>query len=265
MYNCKRCNKECCVKYGSGIFCSRQCANSRLRNSEVKAKISAGVRNCSAYLEGRMNPNPKSEIRIKHFCSICKKTFLRKPCWKGKFCSLECSRKNPNMGGYRPGSGRSKSGWYKGFYCGSTWELAFLIWCLEHQLPIERCTTSFSYKFEEKVRSYLPDFMINDIFIEIKGYNTSQTAAKIKQFPSKLVVLYEEDLQHVFEYVKSIYGKDFVNLYEGNPYNQKNNACKMCGNACKKVYCSQRCSIFGNHYKKEKLVTHVGAAPTPPA
>jgi hypothetical protein len=33
-------------------------------------------------------------------------------------------RNNPKVGGLREGSGRGKKGWYKGFYCRSTWELA---------------------------------------------------------------------------------------------------------------------------------------------
>lgn len=50
---------------------------------------------------------------------------------KGKKHSEETKNKwkeNPNMGGLRHGSGRGKKGWYKGFYCRSTWELAWLVY-----------------------------------------------------------------------------------------------------------------------------------------
>ena len=35
-------------------------------------------------------------------------------------------------GGKRHGSGRGKKGWYKGYYCDSTWELAWVIYQLDH-------------------------------------------------------------------------------------------------------------------------------------
>lgn len=40
--------------------------------------------------------------------------------------------------GPKRGGGRGKSGWYKGFWCDSSWELAFLIYHLEHEIPISR-------------------------------------------------------------------------------------------------------------------------------
>jgi hypothetical protein len=264
MYTCRRCKKECFEKFGSGQFCSRQCANARERTEETKKKISSGVRNCDAYLKGRINSRKgKTKFKIvEKTCPICNSKFSTKETKNSKkFCSLSCSTKNPAMGGYRLGSGRSKPGWYQGFYCGSTWELAFLVWALEHDLPVQRCTEKFPYVFEGKTRTYLPDFKINDIFVEIKGYHSSQTEAKTSQFPGRLIVLYESDLQHVFSYVESKYGKNFDSLYEGNPHNKRLKSCVLCGNPCVNIYCSKLCSIRGNH--KHRLVTHVGADPTP--
>lgn len=40
MYICEKCGKEVYEKYGSGRFCSRQCANSRTHTQEIKNKIS---------------------------------------------------------------------------------------------------------------------------------------------------------------------------------------------------------------------------------
>lgn len=265
MYSCEKCEKEVEVKFGSGKFCSRKCANSRIRTEDTKKKISIGVRNCNAYAEGRICAKKgKSKYTIlDKICPLCGATFKCSSGYGKKFCSSECVSKNPLTGGYRPGSGRSKSGWYKNFYCGSTWELAFLIWALDHKIPVERCAEKFKYEFEG-TRTYLPDFVVGDLFVEIKGYDTEQTRAKIDQFPKNLVVLREEDLEPVFSYVKTAYGANFYELYEGNPHNQKKNSCKQCGKPCRRVYCSQRCSIFGNHAKKEKLVARRGADPLPP-
>jgi hypothetical protein len=41
-------------------------------------------------------------------------------------------------GGYRIGSGRSKSGYYKGIYCGSTYELCWAIHALDHNIKFSR-------------------------------------------------------------------------------------------------------------------------------
>lgn len=246
MYNCEKCGEEVEVKFGSGKFCSRKCANSRVHSAETINKIKESVITSDAYRQGKMSlscgEKTQHEDRI---CPICSTSFRRTIRDKQKFCSVKCSHKNPLAGGYRLGSGRSKSGWYRGFYCGSTWELAFLIWALDHKMPVERCTEKFKYEFEG-TRTYLPDFVIGDMFVEIKGYDTDQTRAKIAQFPKKLVVLREDDLEPIFSYVKITYGADFYELYEGNSHSQKKNSCKECGKPCKKIYCSQRCSIFGN-------------------
>jgi len=42
--NCLRCGKTHHGTYGSGKYCSIQCANSRVRTDEVKKKISDGVK-----------------------------------------------------------------------------------------------------------------------------------------------------------------------------------------------------------------------------
>jgi hypothetical protein len=40
---CKKCDKEHDGSFGSGKFCSRACANSRVRSEETKNKISEGI------------------------------------------------------------------------------------------------------------------------------------------------------------------------------------------------------------------------------
>lgn len=46
--------------------------------------------------------------------------------------------KDRKLGGYNPGSGRGKKGWYKGFFCDSSWGLAYIIYCLDHNIDIKR-------------------------------------------------------------------------------------------------------------------------------
>jgi hypothetical protein len=116
-------------------------------------------------------------------------------------------------GGYRKGSGRGKRGWYKGFWCDSSWELAFVIYNLDHNVNFQRNTEKFQYIFDGQIHYYIPDFIINGNYIEIKGYETVQTLAKYKSCPN-LKVLKEKDLTEIFEYVITKYGSDYIKLYE---------------------------------------------------
>ncbi|MFA7143330.1 MAG: hypothetical protein WC175_05085 [Candidatus Dojkabacteria bacterium] len=122
--------------------------------------------------------------------------------------------KDGKFGGYRKGSGRGKSGWYKGFFCDSSWELAYVIYCLEHNIKIERNTKRFKYEFENKIHEYIPDFIVEGQLIEIKGYNTKQWQAKLSAVPD-VKVLYEKELKCALDYTIDKYGKEFITMYDG--------------------------------------------------
>ena len=120
-----------------------------------------------------------------------------------------------NIGGYRQGSGRGKQGWYKGFWCDSSWELAFVIYCLDNDIAIERNKRKFAYTYEGKRRHYIPDFKYpGGAYVEVKGYMNDIAKAKISQFKDELVVLGKDEMQPILEYVLSNYGVNFIELYE---------------------------------------------------
>ena len=54
------------------------------------------------------------------------------------------------FGGYQEKSGRGKKGRYKGIWCDSSWELAFVLYCLDRNRSISRCKErrSFILNFE---------------------------------------------------------------------------------------------------------------------
>lgn len=118
-----------------------------------------------------------------------------------------------NNGGLREGSGRGKSGWYKGFYCRSSWELAFVIYHLDHNSNIQPCKEVRTYTFEGKIRKYYPDFLLNGSVIEIKGYLTEQWKQKHSENPD-IVLKTFKDLEVELSYVKSKYGESYLDLYE---------------------------------------------------
>lgn len=160
-----------------------------------------------------------------------------------------------NLGGYRENSGRSKSGYYKGIYSGSTYELVWMIYNLDHGLKFER----FGKLLIGLGIKYIPDFIQNGKLIEIKGYgNPELIDLKCKVAISngyEIDVLYKTDIQHMFDYVTSTYGtKRYDELYDGYKpkYEYVCDYCKMNfqtnvkrGPLAKHKYCSQKHAMLG--------------------
>lgn len=128
-------------------------------------------------------------------------------------------KRNPNSGGYRKGSGIGKSGKYNGIWCDSSWELAWVIFNIENGISFVRNTEKFGYLYKGIQYFYIPDFIVNGEYVEIKGrrnFNglSGKDKEKIIQFKKPLTVLYENDMKKYIEYVISVYGIDFIRLYE---------------------------------------------------
>jgi len=70
----------------------------------------------------------------------------------------ETSKLRGSIGGRRHGSGRGKQGWYKGYWCDSSWELAWVIYSLDHNIKFVRYNGYFEYEFNGKIHKYYPDF-----------------------------------------------------------------------------------------------------------
>ena len=74
------------------------------------------------------------------------------------------------------------AGYYKGYYFECSYELAWLVYNLDHNIEFRRCAESFEYydSATDKWRLYFPDFEMPDgTIIEIKGYYTQNTADKM--------------------------------------------------------------------------------------
>lgn len=214
---CEKCGKEHDGTYGSGRFCSGKCAHSRIRTPEIKQKISLKLKKPAPYLK---TCNNCGVVLSKHNKSgYCKKCFSKSEYYSN---SLKQAFKNKNMGGYRKGSGRGKCGWYKGYWCDSSWELAYVIYNLEHNIVFERNTRKFEYEYEGKKLKYLPDFIKDGKYIEIKGYSNKQWEAKVAQFPKDetLIVLMYNEMKPYLDYVIKKYGNDYIKLYENKKLEQ---------------------------------------------
>lgn len=117
------------------------------------------------------------------------------------------------LGGHRHGSGRGKKGWYKGIFCDSSWELAVVIYAKDQNMSIKRCNEFRTYEWEGQQHKYLPDFIMDGVITEVKGYRTPQWNAKEAANPD-VKVLDAPKIKPILEYVTSKYGKDFIKLYE---------------------------------------------------
>jgi hypothetical protein len=145
------------------------------------------------------------------------------------------------MGGYRQGSGRSKSGYYKGIYCGSTYELCWVIHSIDHGVEFSR----FPGKLELNGITYYPDFLLadNKTIIETKGYEKQESVQRktdvAKSYGYDVCVFRKEDLKFAFDYVSNTYGTSkYYELYDGYKPKFDYNC----------VYCS---SLFSTDKKKK--------------
>lgn len=136
---------------------------------------------------------------------------------------------------------------YKNISFDSSWELAYYIWCEDHNIKIERCYDSFTYYDSNKnSHEYFPDFKLNNIFIEIKGNHLidengnlrnpykSKQAQQNKDFryhktllmknlikKKKLKILSFDFISFILNWVKNKYGKDYLKSFSTK--NQKEN------------------------------------------
>lgn len=225
---CKICDGI--ILYGSTkenrkiLYCSDKCKKSLERNKhnigiplsdDRKNKIRKGLLESEKYINCKKGGRPRNDEKYKFLCKHCGGEGLDKYRRnKNRKYHRECWLKI--SGGLKEGSSRGKSGWYKGYWCDSSYELAFVIYNIDHAIGFERNREGFYYNYEEKRRLFFPDFiMSNGVYIEIKNFHSLETDTKISQFPLRIEILYKEDLKkEILPYVISKYGKNFIKLYE---------------------------------------------------
>ena len=226
--NCPKCGKEFEIviteseykrnKYKK--YCSRKCSNSHVISDELKNKISESCKNSEKVKianriinENRKNRNGKGRNPISEFiCLHCGEKGVDKKYKKNRKYHADCWLKI--SGGIKKGSSRGKYGWYNGYWCDSSYELAYVIYCLEHNVKIERNTKGYEYYFKEKNHTYYPDFIVNGKLMEIKNYRSELTEAKLKCVNEDIDILYRDTMKPYLDYVKNKYGKDFIKLYK---------------------------------------------------
>lgn len=129
----------------------------------------------------------------------------------------ESMKSNSNGGGIRQGSGRGKKGWFNNVWCDSSWELAWVIYHTDLNIAFKRNNEKFEYFYNGKKHFYYPDFILEGNYVEIKGRRgfedlSERNKEKINQFPKKIIVLYENEMDLYLSYCISKYCNNFVRL-----------------------------------------------------
>lgn len=227
---CHKCEKQYNLdltesQFNSGKYrkhCSIGCANSRIWSDQDKLKKSISAKHGQKLTPCKPIKNIKFENII--ICAVCNIQFKAKS-RKQRFCSRQCVNQGQKLGlfnitkklgGYRAKGGRGKQGWYKGIYCNSSWQLAYVMYCKDHNIDIKRNNTGYQYLFEDvKPSHYYPDFIINgQQFVQVKGFKDARWQYKMKYFPYKLKVIDGDSINYYLSYAKQTYGANFVQLYE---------------------------------------------------
>lgn len=111
---------------------------------------------------------------------------------------------------------RSKHGYYKNIWFESSWELMFIVYCLDHDIQFIRNHRSFEYQYENSKKTYFPDFYLPTTkeYVEIKGVKTEKDEAKWNQFPEKLLIIDEKssEFKEIRQYITKTYSKNYYKI-----------------------------------------------------
>ncbi len=85
-----------------------------------------------------------------------------------------------------------------------SWEEKFCIFLNDKKVHWIRNKVGFKYQFENNERTYFPDFYLPDfnIYIEVKGYETSKDKAKFSQFPFKLLIVRKNEIENLNQWFR---------------------------------------------------------------
>lgn len=199
---CENCNSEHTGKFGSGRFCCMKCARAfgtKDKRKEISSKVSNKMRKFTPYVTA---------------CKVCETPFTKntktvRTC--SKSCGLKMRYQDPEQrkitsnsvigktGGWRNFGGNGKKGTYSGIIFQSSWELIWIMYHVERNIPFRRCTEFFEYEFAGKIRKYYPDFYLENTkeYVEVKGFPSPLTEAKInavKNLGLKITVIGKNEI-----------------------------------------------------------------------
>lgn len=267
---------ESYTKYTLSAFCSRKCSctySSKLKREERNKKISSSLKGRKNIFKGRKKKYPKT------YCIICGKELTHKQIQtKNKTCSSKCGNICANKTKLERGTvfvehgqGRSHSGYWKGFFCNSSYELAYYIYMSEHGYKVERNTKAYEYEWKGKKCLYYPDFRVDGKLVEVKGYWSPRVQTKLNAITDEdITILYYKDLEPMMCWVDSKYNtrhskksNDYWKLYDNSkPIYRYKYTCDICGkefetNTYRKpgkwkyIVCSMKCKTESKKFNSK--------------
>ena len=181
-YICPECNKKF-SKHGIGSHYFLQHTEEGKKHKQKEHYANKGNR---AWNTGKTKTTDKRLAKTSETLKEGYRTGRIIPSFLGKNMSektrQKISKKLQGNTNYKPHkSGRGYKGYYKGVFCSSGYELAWVIYNLDHNISFKRCNTFIEYELEGKKHKYFPDFELPDgTLVEIKGVQTDLVITKQK-------------------------------------------------------------------------------------
>ena len=228
---CLQCGKPLsCQQAKSGRkFCCGRCSNlSRPPRSE---DIINKTRETLIKNKHKHKQVIQKQLRIEEYnkkpkrCVICNNALLYEKRDK-KTCCKECHNKliSIKMTSLERHHDKilgtnCKKGYYHNIWCDSSWELAFLVYCLDKGFKIERCNEQIEYNYKNEMHKYYPDFILNkNIYIEVKGFEDDKVKYKeesMERLNKKYHIIRKDVIEKIINKLKQKYEfKNVWDLYE---------------------------------------------------
>lgn len=232
---CLNCNTPITFEKKHNKFCNKSCSATYNNKNRVVIYSKKGYENLkkigkknSIYFRNKELTNEEKIIKYKNIkrspfmflkCVICNNSMKVKSYMAHKkTCSISCKRIQHSLNNYRQNKTYGKCGYYKGIYCASSWELAFLVYNKDLGKDIKRCDIQFTYSFNNEEHTYFPDFIMEDVIYEVKGRELEdvvfKTEAVIKN-GYKIQLIRRKEILPIIKEIKTKYNlKDITKLYD---------------------------------------------------
>lgn len=222
---CKNCEFLLDYDKRKNIFCSHKCSATFVNKERTVKYSEKGMqslkenglktvfKNFKNYKENYINKSFNIE------CRICKKHFIVNYRKKLKqTCSPECKKKAYALFNHKQTKSYAKSGYYKGIYCASSWELAFLVFNKDLEKNIIRCDKHFEYEIKNKKHLYFPDFLMDKTIYEIKGRDFGDVKIKAQAVIDagyNIEIFRRKEIMPLIKSIQEKYNiKDIIELYD---------------------------------------------------
>lgn len=113
---------------------------------------------------------------------------------------------------------------YNNLIFDSSWELAYYIWLIDHNIEFEyHPKIFFEYTFNNVIHKYYPDFLINDKYYEIKGdnlynqmliENTVENSKYKCLVKNNVILLLYNDIKPYLDYIKQTYETNYLKQFK---------------------------------------------------